>query len=291
MNEAPRDFDTIQRWMHAVITHPDGAAGGVDSDTARGQIGVTSENVGDVVTPSSTLTSIQRLEVYCNAYYARLVECLGSEFPATSAALGEETFASFCYGYLQAYPSTSYTLADLGSRFPQYLRETRPEDVPAPGWPDFLIDLATLERMYAEVFDGRGVEDEELFSAEDLQELSPEQWAGAKLVPVPCLRLIELRYPCHEYASSVRQGESPEFPDPEPTLLAVTRREYIVRRAGLTRPQFVLLEKLVDGMPIAQAIEETADLADLGEEEFAQALRKWFQRWATARYFRKIEVA
>ena len=181
--------------------------------------------------------------------------------------------------------------ADLGSRFPQYLRETRPEDVPAPGWPDFLIDLATLERMYAEVFDGRGVEDEELFSAEDLQELSPEQWAGAKLVPVPCLRLIELRYPCHEYASSVRQGESPEFPDPEPTLLAVTRREYIVRRAGLTRPQFVLLEKLVDGMPIAQANEETADLADLGEEEFAQALRKWFQRWATARYFRKIEVA
>ena len=50
--------------------------------------------------------------VYCNAYYARPLECMAREFPALGEAVGDETFAVFCSGYLQVCPSSSYMLSD-----------------------------------------------------------------------------------------------------------------------------------------------------------------------------------
>jgi hypothetical protein len=89
------------------------------------------------------------------------------EFPVLKHALGAEVFDAFAVGYLERYPSRSYTLFQLGANFPRFLAETRPEAGKGEGealpvnWPDFLIDLATLELTFNEVFDGLGVEPEE----------------------------------------------------------------------------------------------------------------------------------
>ena len=89
MSTEPRNLNRIQQWMQSVITHPDGVVGGIESDGARRQIDVATENIEQVITPSQTLTSIERLEIYGNAYYARLLECLHDEYPALVHALGE----------------------------------------------------------------------------------------------------------------------------------------------------------------------------------------------------------
>ena len=140
----------------------DGVEAGLDSVEARDAIDVSPDQVEDVVDPSKRRTSIERLEVYANAYYARLLECLRDEFPALFHALGEEVFDGLAFGYLQFYPSRSYTLSDLSRQFAEYLEETRPRDDDdangSPSWPDFMIDLARLERCYSEVFDGPGAE-------------------------------------------------------------------------------------------------------------------------------------
>ena len=93
--------------MHAVITHPEGVAAGLDSQEARSEIDVVASQVEQVVDPSKRRTSIERIEVYANAYYARLLECLRDEFPALFHAVGEEVFDGLAFGYLQAYPSTA----------------------------------------------------------------------------------------------------------------------------------------------------------------------------------------
>lgn len=113
--------------------------------------------------------------------------------------------------------STSYTLADLSTRFPQYLAQTRSAG-PEGDWPQFLIDLATLERTYSEVFDGPGCEGEPLLPAEALVAVPAERWADFRLEPAPCLRLLSLRFPVHEYALAVHRGEHPEIPAPQADL-------------------------------------------------------------------------
>src|SRR5260370_15904159 len=130
---------------------PHGVHAGVGSDDARRAIDVSAEAVEGVVTRSRSLTALERLDIYHRAYFARLVECLRDEFPVLVHALGEDAFDAFALNYLQRYPSRSYTLNHLGTRFPHYLAETRPDDGDALSWPDFLIDLATLELTFGEV--------------------------------------------------------------------------------------------------------------------------------------------
>ncbi|MGZ0169589.1 MAG: HvfC/BufC family peptide modification chaperone [Planctomycetales bacterium] len=287
-----RSLAALQRWVQEVITHPNGISAGIESPTAREQVDIDASQIEDVVERSSRLGSAERLAVYGNAYFARLIECLGEEFPATRHALGEETFDSFALGYIQHSPSSSYSLGYLGERFAQYLIDTRPTDVPKPGWPDFLIDLATLERTYAEVFDGLGPETLETLKPEDLQAIPPELVSEIRFIPVPSLRLLEVSFAVHEYVTAVRRDRSPEIPMPAETLLVITRRDYVVRRGTVSRAEFQLLRAIRDGNTLGGAIEIAAQEMPVGSaDDFAASLSKWFQHWSSAGWFLRIELS
>jgi hypothetical protein len=306
MSSQSRELDRVQRWMQTVIMHADGVAQGIDSEEARRQIDVTADSVEQVVTRSRNQTAIQRLEIYGNAYYARLLECLRDEYPALSYALGQKVFDGFAFGYLQAYPSQSYTLANLGSNFPRYLEETRPEDdhkdedeSGQPSWPEFMIDLARLERTYAEVFDGPGVEGKPLLRTDDLLAVPQQRWHEVTLIPVECLRLTSYRFPVHEYATSVRQKQDPVPPAAVDTWLAITRRDFIVRRSPQSRIQFELLRCLAAGETLGESIGQAAGVTnaaadddDTGAdtEEFAANLNAWFHDWTAAGFFHRVEL-
>ncbi len=297
MSSDPFRLDQIQRWLQAVITHPAGAAAGIESEAARSAIEVAAGQIEQLVDRSSRRTSIERLEIYANAYYARLLECLRDEYPALAHAVGQEAFDGLAFGYLQAYPSKSYTLGELGKYFPQYLEETRPRDAagPAgPSWPDFMIDLARLERTYSEVFDGPGMEDRETLTADQVRAISADRWLGARLVTAPCLRLLSLRFPVHEYATGVRRKEYPPIPEPEPTWLAVSRVNYVVRRWPLAPVQYELLNALSAGGTVGHSLERAATLAvEEGEnvDRFAESLRAWFEEWAASGFFWAVELS
>lgn len=170
MSAGPRALDVVQRWFQAVVTHRGGVADGAESQEAQGLIRLNRGELEAVVCRSRNLTAAERLSIYANAYYSRLLECLGEAFPILKKALGEEVFTDFAFEYLQSYPSRSYTLDHLGESFPRFLAETRPEDEPgAVSWPDFLIDLATLEWTIAKVFDGPGVEGRTVLKPGDLR--------------------------------------------------------------------------------------------------------------------------
>jgi hypothetical protein len=284
------DLNQLQRWMQAVLMHPGGVTDGVASETARQAIDVTPEHAEQVVTRSSALSGLDRLAIYSRAYYARLVDCLRESYPVVCQAIAEEAFDTFAVAYLQKHPSRSYTLNELGASFPGYLRESRPDDEPGPGWPDFVIDLATLEWTYNEVFDGQGVEGRRLLRPEHLRAIPPERWPEARLVAVPCLRLLELRFPVHRYYSAVRRKKAAEFSGPEETLLAVTRRRYVVRRYELSRPQFILLDAILHGQSVGEAIELAAKAVDRDVDRLAGDLQDWFRNWTAEGFFRTVEL-
>src|SRR5579872_7404122 len=181
----PHPLAQVQRWMQTAIVHPAGIEEGINSAAARQEIDIDSAEIENVLTSSQAQTALERLSIYGSAYYARLLECLREEFPVLLHALGEDIFDGFGVGYLQAYPSRSYTLFKLSTDFPRYLAETSP--VPdLVSWPQFLIDLATLEVVFNEVFDGPGIENTRLLDVDQLGAVSKEQLPDARLVGVPC---------------------------------------------------------------------------------------------------------
>jgi Putative DNA-binding domain len=310
MNGPPRfSLDSLQQWMQAVIVHPGGVVAGAESAAPRTEI-------DSVITRSRALSAIERLDIYNRSYFARLLDCMRAEYSVLARALGEELFDSFALGYLQQYPSQSYTLADLGERFPDYLAETRPRvddttDASEPqasgspafsdgfgirpteeeegDWPEFLIDLARLERTINVVFDGPGTERGILLDHARLAAILPDRWPGARLECVPCLRLLTLSYPINDYFTAVRRGDQPEIPERRASYLAVTRRDYRVYRYPLGSAQFQLLNALLNGETVGAAISQAAEHSATPDERFAADLRDWFYQWTAAGFFLDIK--
>jgi hypothetical protein len=286
MNENLK-LDQIQKWMQSVIMHPEGVVAGVKSPEAQREIPITPDAVHQVVEPSQSLSSVERLQIYGNAYYTRLVECLRDEFPALVHAMGPEEFEAYAMGYFQSYPSQSYTLARLGQSLPAFLEEVTPplaDEAASLRW-RFFTELARLERVYAEVFDGPGSEGEPLLSPECLDRIPPEAWPEVRLVPVPSLRLAKFSFPVHEYITAVRREDSPEIPAPAETFLAINRREFVVRRTPLDRVQYELLSQLAAGQALGEAIRLALENTGADFDQFAGGLPTWFKAWTSAEFF------
>lgn len=290
----------IQAWMQTVITHPTGIADGIEAAAAKEHLDTSLDRVEQVVTRSSKQSSVERLSVYGNAYFARLLGCLEEEFPATRQAVGAEAFAGFVSAYLQKHPSTSYSLGDLHRRFPDFLSESRPPataESAAPTWVEFVIDLARLESMYCEVFDGPGEEQLPRLTLESLTTIGPEQWMNSRLTTAASLRLLHLRFPVHVYATAVRKGQPTGMLQPADTWLAVHRKEFIVRRRPLSRRQFMLLSALQNESTVAEAImaslHDGGEAADTIDDEqlavLSQQLQADFRTWVIEGYFLHVK--
>lgn len=283
-----RTLKQLQQWLQTVITEPNGVRTGIQA--AYGQLGDSPQEIESIVPSSSRLNAVSKLEVYGNAYFARLIECLGEEYPAVKAALEEDSFNAFAFSYLQQYPSRSYTLGELGRQFPAFLAETKPDAAGELGWADFLIDLARLEWHYSEIFNGPGTEDLTPLEPNDLQQLTPEEFSAVRLIPAPCLRLDSFRFPVHEYATDVRKKQqSPSFPAPQPTWLVMTRRNYVVRRIAVPEAEYsVLYEFWTSPDEPVDAILDRA--SESWAEQMQSSLQIWFERWTAAGYFTAVQV-
>ncbi len=288
-----RSLEKTQRWFQAVICHSSGAEDGVLSPEAQNAIEMLPGDVENVIQRSIRLTGLERLSIYADAYYARLLECMSGCFPVLKKTLEVQVFDSFAIEYLQRYPSRSYTLDQLGVNFCRFLMETRPEleDGADTGWPDFLIDLATLEWTIGRVFDGPGCEGEPLLTPETLEAFPPEHFANARLVPVPGFSLLAFRYPVNAYFTAVRRSSEDEIvpiPAQASEQVAVFRRNFIVRRHPLTDLQFVLLKSLQSGATVDESISIAARKTDLDDDSLASALQSWFRLWYREGFFSSV---
>jgi hypothetical protein len=289
-----QSLDNLQRWMQSVITHPTGVEAGLRA--AQSQLEVLPTEVEQIIEPSHRQSSVERLAIYADAYHTRLIECLQAEFPVFRQTVGDDAFAQFAIVYLQRHPSHSYTLGQLGAEFVRFLNETRPAESeinkerniqaePKIDWVDFLVDLVHLERTVNEVFDGPGLEQKPRISHENLLSIEPAQWAAARINMAPCLRLLSLRFSLNDYYTQMKANREAAIPPPSQSWLAITRREYIVRRYELSHPQFELLQTLAQGETVGHAIAAAATVYPGEIEQLAADLREWFRIWTSAPFF------
>jgi len=163
-------------------------------------------------------------------------------------------------------------------------------DTSQDDWVDLLIELAAFERAINEVFDGPGSENLPALEASQWTSISPADWGEAQVTMTPSLRLIESQFPLNDFFSAARAGNDPPIPARRPTWLALTRRQYIVRRHELSRPQYEMLAGLLEGQTLGEAIARAIQYSSVEVDAFAAELREWFQTWSAAGFFTAIEM-
>ena len=293
MARQTHSLQQLQHWFQSVITNPEGAEDGIRASEAQHLIQITPGELESVIPASDRLPALERLSIYAGAYYARLLECLASFFPVFKRTVGTDVFGSFAAEYLHRYPSRSYTLDRLGDHFVRFLNETRPETNESSGWPDFLVDLATLEWTIACIFDGPGAEHSELLTPESLQALPAGSFTLARLKPVVCLRIFAFRYPVSAYYSEARQANEDhevQVPDPAVEYVAILRRDFVVRRHALTELQYNLLQSILAGATVGEAIQQSSTQTDLDDDALSRVLQSSFYNWSAAGFFAGVEL-
>ncbi len=99
------------------------------------------------VKPIAQLTPEKSFFIYQRAYFARLMEALGSNYPATWWLLGDADYLRLARKYVHSHPSENFDLSDFGAQFSAFLRaEGAHESTP------FICDVADFELLFRRVF-------------------------------------------------------------------------------------------------------------------------------------------
>jgi hypothetical protein len=272
----------VEEWLVRVTTEPSGVLAGI---RRAAELGTGVNDVTDLerlVTPGPRLSALERLAIYSDGYFARLVECLLDDYPALAQLLGAAQFERVARAYVAAEPSLSPSLNAYGRGMPEFLR-TRSE-----AWAPFAAELARLEWALVEVIHA---ETTPPLEPQALQRLRPEDWAHARLVPSPALRVLCLSHPVNRFYSAFREGNRPDLPASAPTAVAVHRTGLSLYRLDLEPPMAILLAELAAGTPLGAAIERLERtllpevLATLPER-----LPEWFGAWIGAGFFTSLEL-
>lgn len=128
--------------------------------------------------------------VYQHAYWARLVESLGVDFPGLKALAGDAGFERMARAYIAQHPSVDPSIRWAGRLLPEFLAKAAPyrED---PWW----TDIARFDWALAYAFDAA---DAPAASLAQLAIVPPEFWGGLRLKPHPTLDAFEVSTPVDE---------------------------------------------------------------------------------------------
>jgi hypothetical protein len=218
-------------------------------DFAEAACGDVGQQLEQTFVGGSALPAVERLDIYANAYFYRLLGALGELCPRLAGLMGEVEFHNLVTDYLLECPPARPDLRRLGDRLPEFLRaHALQQQDPS------LADLARLELSLARALDAPDVE---LWTRARLARRAPEEWPALMLAFAPSTELLEVprdleRWlpPLDAGVSEPRQGVAARDPTSRESTLAllVGRRGHAVYCRALHPPEALALARVRDGV-------------------------------------------
>jgi hypothetical protein len=254
---------------------------------------------GLFIKPNDRLSSFQRLEIYNQQYWWRLLESFGEDFRGLCAVIGQKKFDALAVAYLERCGSTSWTLRDLGQHLDAFLA-LHPE-LTAPHTA-LARDMARLEWARARAFD------EPADPPPDTQKMAATPPERLKLRLQPYLVLLEMRHETDklflrfrnrnrsaaESTASNAVNAAPRRrrevriaarPAGKPVHLVVHRLQNTVYYKRITPEAFRLLTLLREGHTLDAACGEAFAGCPFTPEQAAALIREWFADWMELGWF------
>lgn len=291
------ELKEIQRRMASAVMMPLTRADRMQSKNRDGRS--MRGEAKQFIKPNDRLSSFERLEIYNQQYWFRVLDAFAEDFPGLRAIVGARRFEQLSLAYLTECPSRSYTLRNLGSRLFAWLR-AHPEWIQPQE--RLALDMVRLEWAHVEAFDAA---DEPVVGPEDLLEVTPATHFSIQ----PHIRLLQLAYPVDDLllavkddsdqqsdaasnAGSYRRKQHPAVKkvqrlNPERIYVAVYRHQYSVWLRRLTPEAFRMLRSMQQGNPLGVALDHALRGSRLRESELAEQIQEWFAVWSQLGWFCK----
>jgi hypothetical protein len=276
------DLRRLQRLMTHALVRPLGPGDSVPVDWIDGR--TTAEVAAEFIKPNDRLTAVERLHIYQRMYWYRLIGAATDDCPGLRGLLGEARFERMIRAYLANCPSRSFTLRDLCSRLPAFLRARPRWTAPRTA---LAVAVARFEWAQTVAFDGPAGRP---LSAAQIRR-TPAGRLRMRLQPY--LSLLAVGYPVDDYVGPVRRqaalraeasnavdgpgrrrrARAVPLPPRRRTWLVVHRLDNRVYYKKIDRAQFRVLAALAQGRPVAAAV------AAAGRAVRPDEIQGWFATW------------
>jgi len=246
----------VQRLLRRLITAPSGVRPALEGEGDPDGTALATVIHGD-----ARLSAVERLDVYANAYFFRILEVLQKDYPALEASVGYDRFHNLITTYLAAHPPTCFSLRYAGERLAAFIAHHADAAAVRDEFP-WAADLAALDWAIVDAFDA---EDVPPLGRENLARIPPDRWGDLRFTLDPSVRLLRARWPVNR----IREASDAERPLPSiaaaETALCVWRRDERVFHRSLDPLEAHCLERLSGGATFGTLCERVA-LA-IGESE------------------------
>ena len=215
------------------------------------------------------LGALERIDIYANAYFHRLLDCLNEEFPATLAVMGPDNFAALGRDYLVQYPPSQPSIVHAGRYLATFLRNHRL----ARQWP-FIAELARLERAILDVFHARDVP---ALGVEALRKIPSQQWPELKLRTHPAVEIVQGEWRVADVLSVVESGHDWSEPGHQSAAVIVWRQDAQVHYRDLQEVEARALALVSEGATFAAICEAIATDPERPDQTtlIGQMLARW----------------
>jgi len=298
-------LEELQRWMRWMITEPRGikealatpcppvpvflergssstnALEGWPYDSSMAERYKEPTRYVEVIQEVPPLSRHDRLGVYANAYFYRLLESLAVDYRAVQRVVGEESFHDLVAHYLMHHPSQSPNIGDVGEAFPEFIR-TYPLSKSFP----FLHELAMLERAIMECLYSSHLPPLDVSA---LQTQTEDEWADARFRIDPTVRLMIVLWPVDAVwkdREKLDRSDLPKRPEPSPRHLLLYRDDNWVRVSAIGLHDWMALQMLQSGLPLGAVCGALSK--QWLQEEKPLPVMEWFSSWVNEGIVREI---
>lgn len=223
------------------------------------------------VISTSKVPALKRLSIYKEAYEARLLECLGSNFPCLMSYLGHEKFNELGLAYIHKYPSNYRSVRWFGDKFPDYLKEFKFDAA-------YLSEFAEFEWKMTLAFDAP---DTNVFKVEQMSAIPGDAWGNMVLIPHPSLQRMTFYWNVVPLWQTIANNTNTEplVRSSEPVTWVLWRSDYINRFYSLAHDEAWAMDAMITGATFSELCEGLCQW--LPEEKVvlrvASLLKKWIQ--------------
>ena len=268
MAASPTELLHLQRRFFALITAPQGVAPGL-RELAGQDAGIAP--LHGWIDAADEAAAIERLDVYADMYFFRLLDCLQQDYPKILALIGGAHFHNLVTDYLLVHPSRYASIRHVGRHLPELVRG----HALTATWP-CLPDLAQLEWARGEVFDAA---DEAPLVAAQLATLPPESWAELRFGLTPALRVLDLQYPADQVWLALEQGQvPPPASEAAPFSMVVFRLQLVAYHRRAVQGEAAALRALAAGSTFGELCASLEAEHGEGAAPFAfSLLKRWLE--------------
>lgn len=222
------------------------------------------------ITGNDRLSAEERLDIYANMYFYRILDSLKEDFSLVCEIVGEKKFHNLATDYLFQHPPTHFSLRYAGQHFMGFVKKT----TLMAEWP-FLAELALLEWLMIEAFDAP---DQAPLKKEDLHKIPPAAFGDLKIQPLECWFVQDFLWPVdviRENALAKQTGQGPIVK--KNTTLMIWRKDLSVKVRRVRQEEINLFHRMRSGVLFQDLCAEAAknNPPDVAAQTMASYLMGW----------------